>query len=37
MKTFISINALVQKIYENTKQVFQGAVYENKFYFYHDV
>ena len=36
-KRFISINALVQKICENTKNLFQGTVYENKFYFYHNV
>ena len=35
-KRFILSHALVQKIYENAKKLFQGAVYKNNFYFYHD-
>ena len=36
IKRFISINTLVQKIYKNTKKIFQGTVYKNNFFFYHD-
>ena len=36
IKRFISINTLVQKMYNNIKKLFQGTVYENNFFFYHD-
>ena len=36
IKRFISIKTLVQKIYKNTKKIFQGTVYKNNFFFYHD-
>ena len=32
----MSINQLVQQIYDNTKKVFAGTVYEDDFSFYHD-
>ena len=35
IKRFISINNLVQNMYNNTKKLFQGTVYENNFFFYH--
>ena len=36
IKTFISINTFVQKIYKTTKNILHGTVHENNFFFYHD-
>ena len=36
IKIFISSNTLVQKTYKNTIKIFQGTVYKNNFFFYHD-
>ena len=36
MKRFISIDRLIQQIYENTKKLFSRIIYENDFYFYHN-
>ena len=36
MKRTVSINTLVQQIYDNSKEIFKGTTYENDWYFYHD-
>ena len=36
MKRTVSINTIVQKIYDNSKEIFKGTKYEHDWYFYHD-